>query len=100
MSRREEEFYCDKSGGGCGKYFKTWLRESMFGNYTMECPNCGHHHFRVIKEGLVTADRHNERMGKAEIILALKSTIRDTPWHDDPEFRRRSLRVYNGGATA
>lgn len=94
--RREEEFYCDKDGGGCGKYFKTYLRESFFGNYTIECPGCKHHHFRVIKEGLVTQDRHNERLGQAEIIMGLKSTLRNTPWHDDPNFRRAQLRVYEG----
>lgn len=94
MSRREEEFYCDTAGGGCGKYFKTWLRQNMWGNYTIACPACGHHHFRVIDKGLVTQDRHNTRMGEAEIIIAMKSTIRDTPWHDDPEFRRKSLKVY------
>ena len=95
MSRRVEEFYCDKMGGGCSKYFKTYLRESMYGNYTIECPACKHHHFRVIEFGLVTQDRHNERLGDAEIIIGLASTLSDTPWHDDPVFRRQQLRVYS-----
>lgn len=100
--RREEEFYCDRDGGGCGKYFKTFLRDDMFGNYTIVCPNekCNHNHFRVIEEGLVTKDRHNERMGDATKIIGLKSTLRDTPWHDDPDFRRAQLRAYNGGVSA
>lgn len=87
--RREEEFYCDVSGGGCGKYFLTYLRTNFYGNYTIECPSCKHHHFRVIEGGLVTRDRHNERMGQAEIILGLASTLRDTPWTDDADFRRK-----------
>jgi len=97
--RREEEFYCDKSGGGCGKYFKTYLRSNFYGNYTIECPNpkCKHHHFRVILDGLVTADRHSERMGTVTIIPGLLTTLRDTPWHDDPEFRRRQMKAYEGG---
>ena len=98
MRRREEEFHCSTSGGGCNKYFKTWLRDNMHGNYTINCPDCGHHHFRVIKEGLVTADRHDERLGQAEIIVGLRATCRDTPWHNDPDFRRSQLRAYNGGA--
>ncbi len=100
MSRRIEEFYCDVQGQGCGKYFLTYLRESMWGNFTIQCPNeaCKHHHFRVIKEGLVTGDRHNERLGKAEIIIGLKSTLRDVPYHDDPMYRRKLIEVYNGGA--
>jgi len=93
--RRIEEFYCDVVGGGCGKYFKTYLREDSFGNMTFECPVCHHHHFRVVKDGVITKDRHSERLGKAEIIIGLKSTISDTPWHDDPDFRRSQLRVYN-----
>jgi hypothetical protein len=27
----------------------------------------------------------------------LRSTLRDTPWHDDPLFRRQQLALYNGG---
>jgi len=72
----------------------------MWGNYTIECPKCGHHHFRVIESGLVTRDRHSERMGDAEIIMGLPSTVRDEPWHNDPEFRKAQLKVYNGGALA
>jgi len=94
--RRKEEFYCDTAGGGCGKYFLTYLRKSMFGNYTIECPNCGHHHFRVIEEGLVTRERHSFRLGTAEIIVGLKSTMKDTPWHDDPQFRRSQMKLYQG----
>jgi hypothetical protein len=94
MSRRAEEFYCSTE---CKKYFKTYLRSNMFGNYTIVCPNCGHHHFRVIKEGLVTEDRHNKDLGDSELIIGLKSTISDTPWHDDPTYRRQSLTAYQGG---
>jgi hypothetical protein len=89
--RREEEFYCSTE---CRKYFKTYLRSNMWGNYTIECPNCGHHHFRVIKDGLITDDRHDKKLGESEIIRCLKSTVRDTPWHDDPAFRRAQLRAY------
>ena len=95
-SRREEEFYCS---GGCGKYFKTYLRSNMCGNYTIECPNCGHHHYRVIKNGLVTEERHNKLYEHkiSELIQGLKSTLSDTPWHNDPTFRRSALKAYNGG---
>jgi len=98
MSKRiKEEFYCDSEGGGCSKYFLTWLRENMFGNYSIECPACGHIHFRFIRNGLVTLDRHDLRAGEAEIIVGLKSTLRDTPWHTDPDFRRSCLFAIAGG---
>jgi hypothetical protein len=92
--RRAEEFYCS---GGCQKYFLTYLRENMFGNYTIECPGCKHHHFRVINAGLVTEQRHNMTLGQADIIVGLASTLRKVPWHNDPDFRRRQIRAYDGG---
>lgn len=100
MSRRVEEFYCATVGGGCGVYFKTYLRTNMWGNYTFLCPKCGHNHFRVIKEGLITEDRHSERYGSSEIIVGLASTVSNVPYHDDPNFRRSQLRAYNGGIPA
>ena len=99
IERRREEFYCDSAGGGCGKYFITYLRENFSGQYTFCCPNCGHHHFRIVKKGLITCDRHDNRtLGSTEIIMGLKATIRDTPWHDDPDFKRSQLKVYNNTA--
>lgn len=94
MARRfKEEFYCTE----CHKYFLTYLREDMYGNYTIECPNpeCKHHHYRVIQEGLVTQERHMDRyeMGKSEMILGLHTTLRDIPWHNDPHFQRQRMRV-------
>jgi len=100
--RLREEFYCDKGGGGCGKYFATYLRKEMTGNYSIRCPNtkCNHVHFRKIVKGLVTSDRHDERLPDAvDIIIGLASTLRDTPWHDSPEFKRsqmKALRTPNG----
>ena len=94
MARRfREEFYCNE----CNKYFITYLREDMYGAYTIECPNpkCKHHHYRMIKEGICTSDRHTREYGdgKSELILGLPSTLRNTPWHDDPDFRRSLMIV-------
>jgi len=94
--RRREEFYCDTAGGGCSKYFLTYLRDNMTGNYSIQCPGCGHLHYRYIKEGLVTGDRHNQREKDCEVIVGLASTLRDTPWHDDPTFRRQQMMVIHG----
>lgn len=95
--RRQEEFYCATSGGGCESYFLTWLRDDMTGEYVIECPGCKHHHFRRIKDGLVTGDRHSQKEDTAEIIMGLKSTLRKKPYHNDPIFRRNQLKAYNGG---
>lgn len=98
--RRKEQFYCDVDGGGCGRYFKTYLSRNMNGNYTIQCPNknCNHHHFRVITEGLVTRDRHYSRdVGQTEIIVGLASTLSETP---DLELEKANLKLYNGGISA
>lgn len=91
-----EEFHCRESGGGCNKYFLTNLRDNMTGNYTVECPNCGHHHFRTIKNGVITEDRHSDYYSdrKSILLMGLKSTVRDVPYHNDPSFlRRQKLRL-------
>jgi DNA-directed RNA polymerase subunit RPC12/RpoP len=88
--RRQEEFYCHE----CSSYFLTYLRTNFTGNYTIECPSCGHFHFRFISEGLVTDDRHNKKYGESEIIVGLKSTLKKEPYHNDPVFRRSQMKAY------
>lgn len=98
MARRTEEFYCDVAGGGCGKYFLTYLRTNMFGNYSIQCPNpkCNHVHFRVIEQGLVTGDRHQERMGgQVDLIVGLLTTLSDTPKANLDSFRRQQIKDYS-----
>jgi hypothetical protein len=102
MSRRVEEFYCDTTGGGCGKYFLTNLRTNVDGNYTIVCPNpsCHHEHFRVVTGGLVTRDRHQNRTdGACEKLIGLRTTLRQEPWHSDPSFLARQQRAYNATFT-
>lgn len=95
MARRVEEFYCHISGGGCGVYFLTYLRTSMWGNYSIICPKCNHVHYRFVNNGLVTDDRHDKRAGEAEMIVGLKSTLRDTPYSNEADFRQRQLMLYS-----
>jgi hypothetical protein len=91
VERRKEEFYC----GECNKYFLTYLRTNMDGQYTIQCPtpDCKHHHFRVVRKGLVTSDRCNHLEGQLDILIGLASTLRDTPWHNDPAFRRSQMKA-------
>lgn len=88
MSRIPSEFYCSTE---CQKYFKTYLRSNMTGQFTIVCPNCGHHHHRVIMEGYVTDDRCNDTVAQQDIIIGLKSTISSTPYHNSPENRRSRI---------
>ena len=93
--RFKEEFYCQE----CKQYFLTYLRTNMNGNYTIKCPKCGHHHYRKVKDGICTQDRHNDtyELSQSPLILGLESTLRDVPWHDDPDFKRQRMRIVQGG---
>lgn len=42
----------------CGQNFIAELDFSIDGNHVVECPFCLHEHWRVIKNGRVTSDRH------------------------------------------
>lgn len=63
------EFYC----GMCQHYTYVKLDLSMNGNHIMNCPNCGHKHYRVVKDGRITEDRFNEHLKDRHEIIAMKS---------------------------
>lgn len=99
MGRKIEEFMCSESGGGCGGSFLTYLRDNVSGEFTVECPACGHHHFRRIEYGHVKDTRHSHRDGTTEIIIGLKTTFRKKgtmPHHEDPDWKRRQMRLLPG----
>ncbi|MHA2280071.1 MAG: hypothetical protein ACXAC5_04240 [Promethearchaeota archaeon] len=45
----------------------------MNGNYTVVCGNCKHEHYRHIKNGVVTEDRHNHAANHGDTIHVPKS---------------------------
>ncbi len=47
------DLYCH----ACAKTFIATLDYSMNGNHQVECPHCGHLHFRQIRDGVVTGER-------------------------------------------
>ena len=69
MARHAHEFDCTN----CMFYNYPMLSETMNGNYTIKCGNCGHEHYRVITKGAVTQDRHDKNRGAAEIIHVMPS---------------------------
>lgn len=48
-----QEIYCH----ACGQYVQFDIDLSLNGNHTLECPNCGHEHYRVVRNGKITEDR-------------------------------------------
>jgi len=52
-----QELHCHN----CDKYVQFDLDLSLNGNHVLECPNCGHEHCRVVKNGQITLDRWDSR---------------------------------------
>ena len=50
----------------CDKNISFTLNGSLNGNHIIRCPNCGHEHCRVIKDGKVTGDRWDQRNGNLQ----------------------------------
>lgn len=79
MARFVAEFQCDGRGTwktnseNCGWWNYPVLDTNMTGNYVIVCGHCGHEHYRTIKDGVVTADRHTAKYGEAERILVMPS---------------------------
>lgn len=62
-------FYCQE----CDHYIHIWLNLGIMGNYVMNCPICDHPHYRVVKEGKVTAKRFDPKLRNRHEIRATKS---------------------------
>ena len=56
-----QELHCHE----CDKYVQFNFDMSLNGNHVLKCPNCGHEHCRVVKNGIITSDRWDQRNGAA-----------------------------------
>jgi len=56
----------DMNCTNCSKNFIAELDHSIDGNHIIECPHCGHEHCRVIKDGVISGDRWDSRMQRAD----------------------------------
>ena len=62
MNTRETEMYCHD----CRNNFTAELDMDINGNHEIECPHCGHVHYRVVEDGRVTDDRYRSSMGMVQ----------------------------------
>jgi len=69
MARHAHEFSCTN----CSWWNYPMLGEDMHGNYTIICGNCGHEHYRAIKSGVVTEERHNNSLNHGDTIHVMPS---------------------------
>ena len=52
-----QEIFCHD----CRKYVQFNIDTELDGNHVVICPNCGHEHCRVVKNGVITGDRWDSR---------------------------------------
>lgn len=79
----------------CGWYNYPQLRDNMSGNYTICCGNCRHHHYRAVRSGCVTEERHSPGYGRPEVIHVMPSACSREPRKRSPLAKLRSLFVEN-----
>ena len=54
-----QELHCHN----CNQYVRFDMDLSQDGNHVLKCPNCGHEHCRVVKDGRITGIRWDSRNG-------------------------------------
>jgi len=59
MNVEQQELYCHD----CDRYVQFPVDLDMDGNHVFKCPNCGHEHCRVVKDGKITDVRWDSRNG-------------------------------------
>lgn len=72
-----QEFYCRKSGGGCGGYFRVKLNIGINGIVKVICPKCQHEHQRNIQDGLIKEDNRYSATPKQEIVPTMAAYSED-----------------------
>ncbi len=73
MIERQELFCHD-----CQRYVQFDVDLSLDGNHVFECPNCGHEHCRVVKNGKITDIRWDQRNGPTIPISTSTMTFTST----------------------
>lgn len=71
MNIVRQEIHCHE----CGRYVRFELDMSMNGNHVLNCPNCGHEHCRVVKDGRITGERWDSRNGSTYFITTASTAI-------------------------
>ena len=69
--RRRQELYCH----ACDGYVQFIVDLSLNGNHVLHCPNCGHEHCRVVRDGVITDIRWDSRNGTFTVTTTAYSPV-------------------------
>lgn len=94
-----QEFYCTRSGGGCGGYVIVKLRTTFQGQVEFTCPNCNHKHRRTVKNGRIVEEGRFSKDADIELFPTMAAYSK-TPRHiaNDPtrsDVSERDARVFS-----
>ena len=64
------ELHCHE----CDKYVQFQIDSGLNGNHVIKCPVCGHEHCRVVKDGVITGDRWDQRNGATVYVSSVTYT--------------------------
>jgi hypothetical protein len=59
MDKQRQELHCH----ACNNYVQFDIDVEQQGNHVIICPNCGHEHCRVVRNGIITEARWDRRNG-------------------------------------
>lgn len=68
------DMYCH----ACSSSFVAIINFDLDGNHQIECPKCGHIHYRLVQHGRVTSERYHS---DSRNVTHIAGTIRDL-WKD------------------
>ena len=72
--KEKQELHCHE----CNRYVQFDIDMELNGNHVLNCPNCGHEHCRVVKDGVITEDRWSSRNRGRYIVTGATATAVST----------------------
>jgi len=60
--REAQELHCHN----CQRYVQFDLDLSVDGNYQLDCPSCGHDHYRIVRGGKITESRWGRSLSQQQ----------------------------------
>lgn len=93
----KQELFCH----GCNSYVQFELDIEVDGNYTLDCPNCGHPHYRLVSDGRITGIRWDvEPLNDLPVINIWPTGLSDTATITNSSDTTLFYELYASGTTA
>lgn len=70
----KQELHCHR----CDRYVQFEIDVNMDGRHVLNCPNCGHEHWRIVKNGIITSDRWGQDPSQDMGTIYIRGTVTST----------------------